>query len=105
LQCVDPRRAEQSTGGEVDRHDAAADERANPARRAGQDADDRGTSNELGGQNPQATEADEARDDGAHHGAVTEFEEVASGVEAVFLRESPDSRTHPEGERERRDTG
>ena len=57
LQRVDPRRAEQSAGREVDRHDAAADQRADPARRAGEDVDDRSAGDELRGKNPETAEA------------------------------------------------
>src|SRR4030095_31159 len=104
LQRVDPGRAEESAGGEIDRHDSAANDRSNPPGRARQNADDRSARDELRRQDPDAAKHDEARDDCADCGAITELQEVAGRVKAVVLGQPPESWTYPEGERERRDT-
>ena len=77
------RGAEQAAGGEVHRHDAAADERAEPARRAGEHVEDGGAGHQLRREDPQAAERDQHRDDAAHRRAVAVLEEVAGGVEVV----------------------
>ena len=90
LHEVHPRRSEQAAGGEVRRHQPAADQAPGPLRQAGDDVQDPGDADQLAGQDREGREPQHRRDEAAHRAAEVMLEQIARREEAV--RRTPGAR-------------
>ena len=70
---------------------------------AGDDVEDRGDAEELGGKDGERAEPDERRDEAAHRPAVAALQEIAEREVAVGRRLAPHARADPERQHERAD--
>ena len=105
LHEVHPRAAQESARDEVrDRHERAQGA-SRQQRKAGDDVEDRGDAEELGGQDGERAEPDERGDQPAHPAAVAALQEIADREIAVGRRLPPHARPDPERQHERADPG
>ena len=105
LHQVDPGRAEQAAGDEVDEHDAAGGDGPDPSRPVEHDLQNRRGAQQLPGQDRQRHEPDDDAGRTAHHTAVAPLEEIAEGEKSAVARPLPQPRPCPQRKRNRANTG